>query len=127
MIDESKTPVTSRETIGRFAEFLVDVGGDGEQKESLMEDPRRFFSDKGIFVPADVEIQVHENTHDTFHLVFPPDPNEMLHDEALAAVAGGKTAGSAGTAGTLSCASTVTLSWSTASTAGTVGTMGCAS
>lgn len=127
MIDESKSAVTNLETVGNLAGFLADIGGDEEEKASLMDDPQRFFSEKGIFVPAGLEIQVHENTSDTFYMIFPPDPNEMLRDEALMAVAGGKTASTSGTAGTLSSASTLTLSWGTASSAACVGTMGCAS
>ena len=127
MVDEIRIQDPNRESVSIFADFLMDISGDEELKARILEDPGRFCSEKGIFVPEGLELRVHENTPDTFHLVFPPDPNEMLQDEALMAVAGGKTASCAGTAGTLASASTLTLSWGTASTAACVGTMGCAS
>lgn len=43
----------------------------------------------GVAIPADVEARVAENTEDVTHIVFPPDPNTELADEALTTVAGG--------------------------------------
>ena len=66
----------------------------------------------------DVDVNVVLNTHDTFHLAMPPDPNQALQDEALTAVAGGKTSGTASSGGTVG---------SIPSTASSVSSLGCAS
>ncbi len=49
----------------------------------------------GLVPPPGVEVRIAVNTADTFHVVMPPDPNSELSDEALTAVAGGKSAGCA--------------------------------
>jgi len=64
------------------------------------------------------------NDDDTFHFVLPPDPNIDLKDEALSAVAGGKTTGSAGSGGSASSVSTIPSCASSAGTVGSVGTAG---
>lgn len=77
----------------------------------------------GIEAPEGVTVRLHFNTDKVAHVAIPADPNRMLHDESLAAIAGGKTAGTAacaGTASTMAC-STVPGSVSSAGTAGTVG------
>ena len=73
-----------------------------------------------------MDVKVHQNTPDTFHLVSPPDPNQTLADEDLMAVAGGKTASTVGSAGSASTASTLTICWGSASSAGSAGTAGSA-
>lgn len=81
-------------------------------------------SELGIAETPGVEMRIVVDTPDRVHFVLPPDPNVELGDESLAAVAGGKTAGSAGSvssASSVGC-STVPSSVSSAGTAGTVGT-----
>ena len=79
----------------------------------------------GINPPPGVEVRIVADGAGTHHVVLPPDPNQQLSDEALAAVAGGgktaSTAGTVGTAGSMAC-STVPSSASTAGSAGSVGT-----
>ena len=43
----------------------------------------------GMALPAEVEARVAEDSDGVTHVVFPPDPNAALDDEALAAVSGG--------------------------------------
>ena len=43
----------------------------------------------GMALPADAEARVAEDSDDVMHVVFPPDPNDALGDESLAAVSGG--------------------------------------
>ena len=79
----------------------------------------------GINPPPGVEVRIVADGAGTHHVVLPPDPNQQLSDEALAAVAGGgKTASTAGTVGTASsmACSTVPSSASSAGSAGSVGT-----
>ncbi len=84
----------------------------------IEERPKEVLRERGIDVPVDVDVNVVLNTHDTFHLAMTPDPNQVLQDEALMAVAGGKSAGTASSAGTAG---------SIPSTASSVSSLGCAS
>ena len=127
MSNELKAENIKIEDAGRFADFMLEISDDEEQMSSLMKDPHSFLGSKGFLFSEDLDIQVHENSSDTFHLVFPPDPNAMLQDEALMAVAGGKTASTVGSASTASSASTATFSWGCASSAGSAGSLLCVS
>ena len=98
------------------------LGEDAELRRDLVADPRAAFAERGVDVPPGVELRVTSNTDDTFHLVFPADPNQALEDETLGAVSGGR----ASTAGTLGCAgsaSTLPSCWGTASSASTIGSI----
>ena len=92
---------------------------DVDLRRSLETDPRAAFVEAGVDIPPGVELRVASDTDDTFHLVFPADPNEALADETLGAISGGR-ASSAGTVGTLGSASTALSCWSTAGSASTV-------
>ena len=85
-----------------------------------------FLPDLGIDLPDSIASRIIFNTADTYHFVLPPDPNEVLSDETLNMVAGGKTGGSAGTVG---CAGSFLCACgpSSVSSAGTVGSVGSAS
>ena len=80
----------------------------------------------GMELPEGMTPKLHFDSGDTMHVALPPDPNQMLLDESLAAVAGGKTAGSAGSIGSASslACSTVPSTVATASTASTLGSAG---
>ena len=80
--------------------------------------------DIGVSVPSGVSARIVVNTAETFHVVLPPDPNVMLADESLAAVAGGKSAGSAGTAGTVGSVGTACTTYGTVSSASSAGSAG---
>ena len=102
---------------------------DPEFHSLMAADPREALSSKGLpSPPLGAEILVHVNTPDTFHIVFPADPNVALSDESLGMVAGGgKTAGTAGcasSASTLGCVCTTASSATTASTLATAGSAG---
>lgn len=56
----------------------------------------------GIPIPEGVEARVVEDTDDVTHVIFPSDPNQLLSDENLTAIAGGETVSSAACAGTAS-------------------------
>ena len=88
----------------RVWRFLWEVGHDAARRNSLMEDPRKFLEEEGLSAPPDMDIQVHEDTQDVVHVVFPVDPNRMISDQVLTAVAAGsKTAGCTGTSGSACC------------------------
>ena len=83
---------------------------DDDYKARLKADPASALAEQGLDIPDGIEVKVVENTDDVVYFTLPPEPSEVLDDEALEAVAGGSTAGSASTAstvGTMSCPATV--------------------
>ena len=59
-------------------------------RDRLAADPGDALAAQGMRLPAGIsEVHVAENTADTFHVIFPGDPNASLSDEALMDVAGG--------------------------------------
>ena len=98
------------------------LGEDADLRRDLQADPRAAFAERGVDVPPGVELRVAANTGDTFHLVFPADPNEALADETLGAVSGGR-ASTAGSIGSASTASTIPSCWGSASSTSTIGSI----
>ena len=122
---EARASFTTPETL---ASLLATEGIKPAVRARISEDPRGFLADKGLAgYPDNLEFRVLENTSDTLYLVFPPDPNLMLMDEELGALAGGKTASSAGTASTAGTASSFMACVSSASSASSAGSAGSAS
>jgi hypothetical protein len=110
----------------KASEFLMKANQDEATRSRLMENPRLVLDELSMSIPEGMDVEFHQNTSETFHLVFPPDPNQALADEDLIAVAGGKSASTAGTAGSGSTASCVPICWGSASSAGSAGTAGSA-
>ena len=106
----------------RVFQNLADAcRSDEDRLREVTERPKDVLREHGVDVPAGIDVNVVLNDRDVFHLALPPDPNLMLHDEALMAVAGGgKTASTAGTVG---CAGSVPSTASTLGTAGSVGSV----
>ena len=106
----------------RVFQNLADAcRSDEDRLREVTERPKDVLREHGVDVPVDMDVNVVLNDHDVFHLALPPDPNQMLHDEALMAIAGGgKTASTAGSVG---CAGSVPSTASTLSTAGSVGSV----
>ena len=114
-------------SVNDFFEFAKTYHRDGGSRIEPGTEAHAALSRMGIELPPGMEIQVSANSEDTFHVVFPPDPNTALSDEMLAVVAGGNcasTAGSYGTASTIGCALSCVSSAGTASTVGTAGSAG---
>jgi len=57
-------------------------------KAKLIADPRAVLQEAGVTLPANITVQVLENTDTHMHFVLPPKPREALSDEALDKVAG---------------------------------------
>ena len=93
---------------------------DPEGREQVRDDPRGLLDSMGMQLPPGVEVRVHVNTADVFHVAFPPDPNVALSDESLGMVAGGKSASSIGSASSASTAGSIC---GTASTGGSASSM----
>ena len=69
---------------------------DADFRERLAADPAAALAGAGLEfdLPAGVDqVSVVENTAGTHHVVFPPNPNAQLGDEALEAVSGGGPGG----------------------------------
>lgn len=111
----------------RFAELSEQYRNDASLRARIgAGDAADWLRELGIAVAPGMEARVVADTHEVRHLVFPPDPNIALSDEALDMIAGGKTAGTAGSAGTASTVVTSTA-LGTASSAGSAATVGSAS
>ena len=106
--------------------YLKDVL-DPEFRERMQTAPDAALTSWGIELPPGIDVSVHVNTDDTFHLVLPPDPNVALSDETLGMVAGGKTASTIGSAGCASTAGSLPSTASTASSASSAASIACAS
>ena len=127
----------SRETtpLDEYADFYTRVGilagrcrDDAELRERLAGDAGRDELRKLGIEPSvpGMEMRIVADTEETTHLVFPPDPDAVLSDEALLRVVGGSTTSSAaclGTGGSMGCSTgpSTLSSGGTASTAGSVG------
>lgn len=94
---------------------------DDAYKARLKADPNGVLAEEGLVVADGIELRVVENTDDVVYMTVPAAPSEELGDEALEAIAGGSTAGSASTVGSVGSAS---CPFSTVSTGGSVGTAG---
>lgn len=95
--------------------------GDAGFRSRLETDGPAMLREIGYDLPVGADVKVVANTSAVMHVVFPPDPNAELGDEALTVVSGGSTAGTAGTLGTLG---TIPGTWATFFSAGTAGTAG---
>lgn len=103
----------------RFEEFADRFRTDAAFRGQVEADGAHILPQYGFTIPPGTKVKVVTNTPSTQYMVFPPDPNTDLADEALDAVAGGATASTAGSmstalsscmvssAGTAGCASTV--------------------
>ena len=104
--------------------FANSYGRDSDLRSRVAADPRTILAEHGLEIPPGSELRILMNTDDTFHFVFPPDPNVALSDEMLDHAAGGKTvssAGSAACASTAGCATGTVSSGGSASTASSIG------
>ena len=110
----------------KVTEILMKVSLDEAKRDRLMENPRLVLGELSAPMLESMDVKVHQNTPDTFHLVFPPDPNQTLADEDLMAVAGGKTASTAGTGGSAATASSAPVCLGCASSASSAGSVGSA-
>ncbi len=113
--------------ISKVMAFSHEYHEDAAFRAQVEADARDVMIERGFVMPSTLDVRVVANDDDTFHFVLPPDPNIDLEDEALSAVAGGKTASSGGSAGTASTVSTVPSCASSAASASSVGTAGSAS
>ena len=62
--------------------------------QRLDADPRAFFGERSVDLPAGFDFRVAANTPEVFHLVMPQDPNAVIGDQELTQVSGGTPASS---------------------------------
>ena len=72
-----------------FVDFTRKCQESPELRARAEADARAVLSEHGIPMPPDRDVRIVANTAETFNLIMPPDPNEVLADEDLATVAGG--------------------------------------
>ena len=80
--------VKSEKTV-QFFDFARKCQDSPELRARAEAEPRAVLSEHGIHVPPEQDVRIVANTAETFHLIMPPDPNSVLAEEDLAAVAGG--------------------------------------
>ena len=86
----SQDPKDMNEAINAWAPLERAWRDDPAFRDRLAADPAAALADQGMRLPSGIrEVRVAENSADTFHVIFPGDPNASLSDEALMDVAGG--------------------------------------
>ena len=115
------------ENMAKFRDVAIRYRDDPDFRDAIDRgDVQEAIDYVGVEVPVGVNPKLHFDSDEVMHIALPPDVNQMLRDESLMSVAGGKTAGTAGTIGTASSMACATLpsSIGSASSAGTVGSAG---
>ena len=86
------TPKDMRDAIYAWDPLGQAWRADPDFRARLEADPAAAAAERGLELPAGIrEVRVAENTPETFHVIFPPSPNQNLTDEALRQVSGGVT------------------------------------
>ena len=62
---------------------------DADFRAAADDDTRAALASKGFHIDGPGEVRLAVNTEDTTHIVFPPDPNAVIPDDALDVVSGG--------------------------------------
>ena len=71
-------------------QIIAKCWSDEAFKEKLVADPHATLAAEGVEIPEGVNIDILNNTADTFHLVIPAMPDDAeLSDEELDEMAGG--------------------------------------
>ena len=75
----------------QLAELFAACWKDEALKARFMSDPKAVLAEHGIDVPANINVNVVENSDNTVHITMPPAPagDGELSDEELSNVAGG--------------------------------------
>ena len=104
-----------RDNYVTLQEFAERYRGDAALRERIAGGD---YSDLHMEVPEGARVRVVAETADTYYFPMPDDPNVLVSDQALAAVAGGSSMGTVSSAGTIGCIP---------SSASSLGSLGCAS
>ena len=75
----------------KFGDLVVKCWRDAEFKKRFITDPKKVLAELGIELPAELDLQVVENTDKRMYLVLPPPPAKApeLTDAQLDQVTGG--------------------------------------
>ena len=77
---------------GALSGLARECRDDPGLRRRLDADPRAFFGERDVDLPAEIDFRVAANTPEVFHLVMPQDPNAALSDQDLARISGGTAA-----------------------------------
>ena len=93
--DNSREEGDAMKTSSEMRQALADKAAEDEEfRNRLLSDPRSVIEEEfDLQIPDGVEIQVHEDSTETAHVILPPSPK--LSETQLAQVAGGGKGGSA--------------------------------
>jgi hypothetical protein len=81
----------------KWEHLVADAWDDPALKQRLLQDPMTVFKERGLALPAGVQVQVHEATATTWQMILPPKPGEgELSEKYLDAIAGGHCRGCGG-------------------------------
>jgi hypothetical protein len=75
----------------KLAELFAACWKDEALKARFMSEPKAVLAEHGLDVPANIDVNVVENSDNTIHITMPaaPDGHQDLSDEELTAAAGG--------------------------------------
>jgi len=72
-----------------YGKLIAKAWSDDDFKAKLLANPMAVFKENEVKVPEGIEVRMVENTKETIHFIFPPEPSDELLDGELNAVAGG--------------------------------------
>ena len=84
--------MTTDEQVSQWGQIVAKAWQDDGFKKRLLANPSAILKERGLEVPAGVQLRVVENTDQVVHLTLPAKPRKgELSDEQLEGVAGGKS------------------------------------
>ena len=87
----------------QFVDFTAQYHESPALRVRALAEPRAVLAEHGVSVPPEADVRIVANTAETVHFIMPPDPNALLADEDLAAVAGGISTGGRTASCIISC------------------------
>ena len=64
----------------RLSKVIAKAWTDEEFKQKLLKDPKTVLAEEIADLPADIEVQIHENTDKVVHFILPKKPDNVELD-----------------------------------------------
>jgi hypothetical protein len=71
------TSPTGVKGLDKLNEIAAEALSDENYRQQLINDPKAELQKKGLTVPDDLDVEIHENTDRKIHLVLPSRPGEQ--------------------------------------------------